>query len=108
MLSLFDSMGEFDSRESNRGRTKGLEPQHRSASLLDGPMVLLNHIVEISACPHLHLPPAGIFVTQQSQASKGCFIFIDVDFIRPRDSSMSDNSSEKCLRRLPIAITAEQ
>jgi hypothetical protein len=71
-------------------------------------MVLLNHVIEISPRTHFHLPPAGIFPTKQLQTSKGCFIAIDVDFLRPWDSSICDDCSEKCLRGLFIAIIAEQ
>src|ERR1700732_2825431 len=73
-----------------------------------GSMVLLNHVVEISACAHFHLPPTVIFVSKQSQTSKGCFVPIDVDLGRPWDPSMGDNCTEKCLCRLHIAIIAEQ
>jgi hypothetical protein len=58
-------------------------------------MVLLNHVVEISPRTHFHLPPAGIFLTKQFQTSKGCFIAIDVDFLRPWDSSIGDDCSGK-------------
>jgi hypothetical protein len=71
-------------------------------------MVLLNHVVEISPCTHFHLPPAGIFLTKQLQTSKGRLIAIDVDFLRPWDSSICDDRSEKCLRGLLIAVIAEQ
>src|ERR1700733_6815561 len=101
-------MRQFDSRESNCCRSKGLESQHRSASLFNGPMVLLNHVVEISPRTHFHLPPAGIFLAKRLQTSKGRFIAIDVDFLRPWDSSIGDGCSEKCLRGLFIAIIAEQ
>jgi hypothetical protein len=43
-----------------------------------------------------------------TQTSKGCLVPIDVDLGRPWDSSMGDNCTEKCLRRLHIAIIAEQ
>ena len=71
-------------------------------------MVLLNHVVEISACAHFHLPPTVIFVSKQSQTSKGCLVPIDVDLGRPWDPSVVDDCTEKCLRRLHIAIIAEQ
>src|SRR6267378_4083771 len=70
-------------------------------------MVLLNHVVEISPRTHFHLPPAGILLTKRLQTSKGCFIAIDIDFLRPWDLSIGDDSSEKCLRGLFIAIIAE-
>jgi hypothetical protein len=53
-------------RESHCSRWKGLEPQHRGASLFYGSMILLNHVVEVSARTHLHLAPAVIFLTQGS------------------------------------------
>jgi len=65
-------------------------------------------LFEISTRTHFHLPPAGIFLTKQLQTSKGCFIAINVDFLRPWDSSIGDDCSEKCLRGLFIAIIAEQ
>src|SRR5277367_3143093 len=71
-------------------------------------MVLLNHVVEISPFTHFHLPRAGIFLTKQLQTSEACLIAIDVDFLRPWDSSIGDDRSEKCLRGLFIAILAEQ
>jgi hypothetical protein len=108
MLSLSNAMRQFNSRESNYCRPKGLESQHRCAPLFDSPMVLLNHVVEISTRTHFHLPPAGIFLTKRLQTSKGRFIAIDVDFLRPWDSSIGDGCSEKCLRGLLIAIIAEQ
>src|SRR5260221_9686491 len=104
MLSFSNAMRQFDSRESNCCRPKGLESKHRSASLFDGPMVLLNHVVEISPRTHFHLPPAGIFLTKQLQTSKGCFIAVDVVFLGPWDSSIGDDCSEKCLCRLFITI----
>src|SRR5258706_5427128 len=76
-------MRQFNSRESNCCRPKGLESQHRCAPLFDSPMVLLNHVVEISPRTHFHLPPAGIFLTKRLQTSKSRFIAIDVDFLRP-------------------------
>lgn len=108
MLSFSNAMGEFDPSKSHCSRWKGLEPQHRSASLFDGSMVLFNHVVEVSAHTHLHLTPAMIFLTQCYQASEGCLIPVDVDLFRPWDSSMGDHSTEKGLCRLPIAISAEQ
>jgi len=71
-------------------------------------MVLLNHVVEIPPRTHFHLPPTGIFLTKRLQASEGCFIAIDVDFLRPWDSPIGDGCSEKCLRGLFISIIAEQ
>jgi hypothetical protein len=71
-------------------------------------MVLLHHVVEVSPRTHFHLPPAGIFLTEQSQSSKCCLIAIDVDCFRPWDSPIGDNCSEKCLRGLLIAIITEQ
>jgi hypothetical protein len=55
MPPFSNAMGEFDPRESHCSRWKRLEPQHWGASLLDGSMVLLNHVVEVSA--HTHQNP---------------------------------------------------
>jgi hypothetical protein len=57
-------MGELDSGERDRRRAKALEAQHRRAPLLDGTMVLLDHVVEIMARPDLHVLPATIFSRQ--------------------------------------------
>jgi hypothetical protein len=104
MLSFSNAMGEFDPRESHRSRRKGLESQHRGTPLFDGSMVLLNHAVEIPARAPFHLPPTVIFVSQQSQTSKGCLVPIDVDLGRPWDPPMGDNDLTLGHRRGQITV----
>jgi hypothetical protein len=57
-------MSELNASQSNGRRAKRFESQHRSAAPFDGPMVLLDHVIEISARPHLYSPPPGIFFTE--------------------------------------------
>lgn len=90
VLRFSNAMGEFDSGKGDGRRTKGFESQHRSASLLDGPMILLDYIVEVSARAYFHCPLAAVFLTKQSQASKGCLIPVYIDLVRPRDSFLGD------------------
>ena len=46
-LALPDHVHQLDPRERHGGRPEGFEPQHRSYQSIDGPMILLNNVVEI-------------------------------------------------------------
>jgi hypothetical protein len=46
-LAFPDHVHEFDAGKCRRGRTKGLEPQHRPYQPLDGSMILFDDVVEV-------------------------------------------------------------
>jgi hypothetical protein len=49
-------------------------------------MVLLNLIIQVATRAYLDVPSAAIFLDQQSQASVGRLIPVEVDLARPGDS----------------------
>jgi hypothetical protein len=108
VLSFANSMSELDTRQSNGRRPIRLEVQHRSASPFDGSMVLLDHVIEISARPDLCGPPPGIFLREQAQGPTSGAIPVEVDFARPKHSGSGDGFSEERLRCLHAAIIAER
>jgi hypothetical protein len=64
VLSFANSMGELDTGQSNGRGPIRLEVQHRRASPFDGSMILLDHVIEISARADLYGPPPGIFLRE--------------------------------------------
>lgn len=50
-LPFADHVHEFDTGQDISGGSKGLEVEHGPGSTLDGPMILLHHIVEILDLP---------------------------------------------------------
>jgi hypothetical protein len=46
-LSFPDHMHHFDAGQDDAGATKILEAQHRSGDAFDGPMVLLDHVIQV-------------------------------------------------------------
>jgi hypothetical protein len=56
-------MGEFHAREGDRRRSKRFERKHWRAAALDGPMVLLNDVVEIPIAADHHGSPIWILLT---------------------------------------------
>jgi len=46
-LPLPDHMHYFDAGQDDAGATKILEAQHRSGDAFDGPMVLLDHVIQV-------------------------------------------------------------
>jgi hypothetical protein len=77
-------MCQLDSGQSNRRRAKGLESSRRSASLLDRPMILLNHIIQVAARAYFYGAPAAILLKEQTQASVGGLISVEIDLVGPR------------------------
>jgi hypothetical protein len=64
VLPFTNSVSELNTGQRDGRRAKRFKSQHRSTSPLDGPMVLLDHVLEISARPDLHGPPPGILLTE--------------------------------------------
>lgn len=46
-LTFPDPMHEFDARDSDRGVSEALEPEHRAQTQLDGAVILFNEIVQV-------------------------------------------------------------
>ena len=57
-LPLLDHVHGLDARDVLHRRPEGLEPHHRSSSLLDGSVILLDDVVQVLALPKLDLDTA--------------------------------------------------
>jgi hypothetical protein len=62
-------MSQLDAGNGNGRVREGLEPCHRRTSPLDGPVDLLDQIVEVLVGPHLDVSPAGMLASQQPQCA---------------------------------------
>ena len=82
-LALANAMREFHTCERYGRRAKGLEGEHWRAATLDGPMILLNDIVEVSATAYFDGPPLGILLPQQPQCSMTSGVAVDIEFPWP-------------------------
>jgi hypothetical protein len=69
-LPLPDHMHYFDAGQDYAGATKILEAQHRSGDAFDGPMVLLDHVIQVlDLTDRDGRLPLGVHPVQRSQIS---------------------------------------
>src|ERR1019366_3356779 len=66
-LSLANAMCQLNSGNGDGRIRERFEPSHRCATPLDRAVVLLDQVVEVLVCTHLHVPPARVFTSQQPQ-----------------------------------------
>ncbi len=71
-------MSEFNAGKRDRRRAETLQAEHRRTALLDGAMILLDHIVQIAARPNFHALPSTVLSAQQPQATVSRAVAIDV------------------------------
>lgn len=79
-LPLFDHVHRFDASNDDGGTHKGFESHHWSGDPLDGPMVLLDKIVEIFRLTHFNVH-AGLFLNAFNCSRIGTTL-IDGDLLR--------------------------
>lgn len=103
-LALTNPMGELNATERDRRRRKRLEPEHRRAASLDRAVILLNDIIEISACPHVYGVPAQILLAEQPQAAVRSGVSIEIDLLRPSGPCDFDRLAKELLRRFVYPI----
>ena len=78
-LALADAVSQFDSGDGNGCCCDGLEAVHGPASSLDGPMVLLDFIVELLAGSDLDLAPEESLTAQQPEGSPARDVAVECD-----------------------------
>jgi hypothetical protein len=79
-LAFLNHVHQLNALQGNLGRTEGFKPEHRSNNAFDGPVVLLDKIVQILALADLDRV-AGLLL----ECLNGCFIgtaLIDRDLVR--------------------------
>ena len=96
-------MRQFNASERNGRSCEGLESQHGRAAGLDGPMVLLDDVVEVAAIPYHDTLPPRVFLAEHAQCEMARQIAVQVDRARPL-CGIPDRLAEKCLRCVWVKI----
>jgi hypothetical protein len=69
-LPLSNGMGQFNASDGVRRSSKGLEAGHGSNSSLDGPVISLDHVVEVLVASDEHVAPAGVLPVEADSTSR--------------------------------------
>lgn len=69
--------------ESVTAAVRGVERQHSCEASLDHAVVLLDDVIEITACAHRHGLPPRILLAEQAQTAMGCDVAVEIDLFRP-------------------------
>jgi hypothetical protein len=103
-LLFADHVHDFDTTKEDAGTTERLEPEHRPDDALDGPVILLDDIVEVLALPNRDrrvVPGVIAFDPRRVGAA-----LVDRDGLRK--TIALNGPSEKPLCGSPIALGGEQ
>ena len=103
-LPLPDHMHYFDAGQDDAGATKIPEAQHRSGDAFDGPMVLLDHVIQVLDLTNRDgRLPLGVHRVQRGQI-RAAF----VDGYRLRHTILSDRLFKEAPRCHLVALDSEQ
>ena len=99
-LPLLDHMHHFDAGQDDAGTTKIFEAKHRSGDAFDGPMVLLDHVIQVLDLTNRDgRLPLGVHRVQRGQI-RAAF----VDGYRLRHTTLSDRLFKEAPRCHLVAL----
>src|SRR5450631_3654354 len=107
-LSLANAMCQLNSGNGNGRIRERFEPGHRRAASLDGAVVLLDEVVEVLVCTHLHVPPARMLASQQPQCAPTRHMTVERHFSRDTRQVRRECLAKERLCGGDTAVPAQQ
>ena len=101
-------MGELDAGDRNGRVGERLESGHRRAASLDGPVVLLDEVVEILVRANLHVPPARVLTSQKPQRATTRDVSVECHFARDARKGRGERLAKERLCGRDASVAAKQ